>query len=402
MKGPRSPRLVRAVVVTAVVAALGVVPAAPAGAQGLSSSPDRSAEQAQGRATLREALERDLGLAGAELDELLAASARATVLDARLREELGDGYAGSWFDRSTGSLTVAVTDRGTASVARAAGAAAVLAGRSEHDLAAIRDELTGRVKADPDTWAPAVSWGVDVRANQVLVTVRTGQAGSVQPLLAEYGDAVRIEETAGEPTLTAPPDAFLDGGEPLDTNGGPACSFSFNVRSTTTADRFVLTAAHCGTPGTIGFSYGVAIGPFTGSWPAFGDALVRKDNPFWAQGPWVWTWPGFVVLGGWTDAPIGTPICKSGRATGWTCGIITAKSVFLPGMVVGFTQHTACVEPGDSGGATVNVSSVPYRAEGTTQSAVLIAGRCRSVFGLPNISWYLPFAISRGLGIELL
>jgi streptogrisin C len=369
--------------------------ATPAGAQGLSTAPDRSADAALGEAALREALERDLGISGAELDDYLAAAAEATELDAQLREELGGDFAGSWFDRAAGSLTVAVTDAGAASLATAAGAETALVTRSERELAAIVDELDAQVEADPDALSGVYSWGVDALTNQVVLTVQAGQAGDVASLVAGYEDAVRVEESEQAPQ-TAQDYPWLDGGIPY--NG---CSTGFNMRNPSTGARYFLTAGHCGTAGTTATGgNGVTIGTFTASFfPTFDDALVQVTNTaFWLQGPFVFTWPGFVSISNtFTDAPVGTPICKSGRTTGWTCGTITVKdeTVNYPqGTVFGLTRHNACVEPGDSGGSNLNVSSAPYRAEGVTSGASLIGGLCLSKFGMANISWYFPAADS--------
>jgi streptogrisin C len=99
---------------------------------------------------------------------------------------------------------------------------------------------------------------------------------------------------------------------------------------------------------------------------------------------------------------VGTSMCKSGITTKWTCGVITAKDVTVqyggvPGPVFGLTQHSACVEPGDSGGS--NVAWLGYWSpEGVTSGAQLYWDgaryRCGQVFGQPNVSWYFPIADS--------
>ena len=146
-------------------------------------------------------------------------------------------------------------------------------------------------------------------------------------------------------------------------------------------------------------------GPVLESWfPSFDDALARNTNTgYWIQGPWVDTNPsngGIITVGGYTDLPPGFPICKSGITTKWTCGIITGKNqtvTYTGGKTVhGLTRHSACVEPGDSGGS--NVSTLfGYRAEGVTSGASMITDssgkkRCLARYGLPNISWYFPIA----------
>jgi streptogrisin C len=112
----------------------------------------------------------------------------------------------------------------------------------------------------------------------------------------------------------------------------------------------------------------------------------------------VWVYPGFVTVNGFTDAPVGTPVCKSGRTTLLTCGVITVKNenvTFTGGQTVfGMTRHNACVEPGDSGGSNLNVAGGNF-AEGVTSGAQLVGGLfCLSRFGQQNVSWYFPIADS--------
>jgi streptogrisin C len=411
-------RPVRGLVVGFAVAVLMAVGATPAGAQGLGTddrSPDAPPVQpgqftqrsgllparggaAAGAAELREALERDLGVTGAALDELLADSAAATRLDTRLRDRLGSSYGGSWFDRGSGSLTVAVTDSGAAALARSAGARTSLVDRSERDLLAIIDTLDARYEANPAAMSGLYSWGFDPTDNQVLVTVQTGQSGSAAARLAEFGDAVRIEETALAPRL-AQQLPFLDGGIAYNSALG-GCSTGFNLRNGAGVG-FVLTAGHCSNGaagvGQLTNHNGTLIGPFASSFgPPFDDAVLQVTNPFWIQGPWVWTYPGFLTVNGASAAPVGTPVCKSGRTTGFTCGFITLRPDTVLG-IQNLVRHSACVEQGDSGGSNLNVSGGNF-AEGVSSAAQLASDgtrlRCLQVFGLPNVSWYYPTSIS--------
>jgi streptogrisin C len=400
MKGSiRIPRLVRGLGVALVVAALATAGGVtPAGAQGLSTSKDRAAEAALGEATARAAMERDLGLSGAALDELLAASAEAVELETQLQEEIGAEFAGAWLDEATGSLVVAVTDTASAQLASAAGAETTLVTRSERELTTITDALDEAVEADPSVAGDLFSWGIDPASNQVVVTARAGEADLTESLVAEYGDAVRVEESAHAPQTTqAYP--WLDAGIPF--NG---CSTGFNVRNPNTGARYFITAGHCGSAGAAAFAgNGVLIGNFVESWfPGLDDAIVQVTNTaYWLQGPYVWTWPGFVSISNtYTDAPVNTQVCSSGKTTGWTCGRITAKNVSVNyfdnngvfiGTVNGLTQHNACTRQGDSGGPDLNVSSSPFRAEGMNSGASLLPnGQCQAT----PVSWYFPIADS--------
>jgi streptogrisin C len=58
------------------------------------------------------------------------------------------------------------------------------------------------------------------------------------------------------------------------------------------------------------------------------------------------------------------------------------------------TRHSACVQPGDSGGANVSYIGGKFRAEGVTSGASMIGGQCLSKFGMQNKSWYFPIADS--------
>ena len=89
---------------------------------------------------------------------------------ARLSQDLRGRLAGHWFDSAAGKLTVAVPDEQAARQARAEGVYAVVVRRGAADL----EKLLGDVKKLIGDGVPGVySWGVDVRDNQVDVTVNT-------------------------------------------------------------------------------------------------------------------------------------------------------------------------------------------------------------------------------------
>lgn len=392
--------------------ALGATPALAAAdpddpSQGRGSAADSMVQADEIRAALR----RDLGLSAAEVKQQKALQAKAIKLDQKLQDSLGRAFAGSSYDEKTGKLVVMVSDAKQLAEAEAAGAEARLAEHSMAELDAIKDGLdaaagvaegsdpanrraTGKGRA---TVAGMSSWYVDEATNTVHVTVKKGQAKAAARALAKYGEAVTIEETEYAPTTTA---NFMDGGDGINGN---SCSAGFNLRNPSTGQGFLLTAGHCQSAGqTMTGQGGVAFGRVLESWfPGFDDSLARNDNAgFWIQGPWVDTNPsngGFINTSGFTDAPVNTFVCKSGITTKWTCGYITAKNetvTYNGGQTVnGLTRHSACVEPGDSGGANLSVTSA-FRAEGVTSGASLFFNRCLSTFGLQNVSWYFPIADS--------
>lgn len=366
------------------------------------------------------AARRDLNLTAAQARQAMARQGEAIEADRALKALLGQAFGGSWFDAGSGRLNVAITDPRFAATVNAAGAQAKLVRYGKARLGMIQAELdrlagrtstTGRTTATTTTGrdrssggpreatlAGLAGWYVDPETDAVVVTAVRGKVPSAAlAMLATFGDAVRIEYVDNAPTAAGD---FMDGGDAI--NSG-SCSAGFNLRHPATGRGYLLTAGHCVSAGTIVWGRdSVNFGPVLDSFfPKQDDAIVRGDNPaYWAQGPWVDTSPSdgsFVEISGYTDAPVGTTVCKSGVTTRLTCGRITAKDETVTygsgATIYGLTRHSACVEPGDSGGANYAVTAV-NSAEGVTSGASLIKGRCRGVYGLPNISWYYPIADS--------
>jgi streptogrisin C len=381
------PRLARGAIAMLAATVL-VLAGATSAASGHEPSPDRDVRV--GEAALAAALERDLGLSGAKLDAVVEALSEIDELSAGLRADTGDAYAGSWFDHEAATLVVAVTDPAAARVVRDAGARSTLVRHSERELSGIHDELDALAKTDPDALAGVLSWSADVKANRVVVTVPTGDRAAFASLRAQYGPAVRIEESSAELSTFSHDGPWLDGGvQYVNTSGGWSCSVGFNVRNPNTGARYFLTAGHCGDPPQ-GTRHGTTnVGPFVESWfPTFDDAIVQVTNTNIAMGPWVWTYPGLITITGSGSAGVGTPICKSGMTTQVTCGVVTAKNVtvnYPQGTVFGLGQHSACAEPGDSGGSTYTPNGI---AQGMTSGGQMIGGQCLEKFGMQNISFY--------------
>jgi streptogrisin C len=376
----------------------------------LSVAPALAADDREdGNADVTAALQRDLGLTPDQIKALGPQQERAVKLDEELQRSLGEAFAGSQFDLRSGRLVVMVSDKGALEQAKASGADARLVSHSLRELNAVQAELdalaggpTGPERQETKAQStPFSSWSVDPLSNSVQVTATREQADAAKKALARYGDAVTLEVADGQ----ADPAAFMDGGDGINGN---SCSAGFNLRNFGTGVGYLLTAGHCVSTGsTLKGHTGVNFGPVLESWfPTYDDALARNTNPgYWIQGRWVDTNPSngpIVITTGHTDLPPGFPICKSGIKTKWTCGIITAKNqtvTYTGGKTVyGMTRHSACVEPGDSGGSNVSVFG-GYHAEGVTSGASMITGsdgkkRCRSKYGLPNISWYFPIADS--------
>lgn len=406
--------LLTATVVSAL--ALGATPALGAAESEVKAQPSGRAHATDStdvRRGVLAALKRDLGLSAEQVRRQQALQAKAIKLDQALEASLGEAFAGSTYDARKGALVVMVSDAEQLDEVRAAGAEARLVKHSRVQLNATKEALdaaAGRAKGSSRTDQSNItrqtslfgmtSWYVDTKANAVHVTVKKGQAKAAATALAKYGDAVAIEESDLAPT----PTEFMDGG---DTINGSKCSAGFNLRNPLTGQGYLLTAGHCVSTGSTLYGQdGVAFGPVLERWfPGYDDAIARNDSGgYWVQGPWVDTEPPngqFITIQSYTDAPVGTMVCKSGITTKWTCGRITVKdeTVVYDGTYTmrGLTRNDACVEPGDSGGANLSVTD-SYAAEGVTSGATLhwdgSRYRCLSAFGETNVSWYFPIADS--------
>jgi streptogrisin C len=394
------------------VTALAACALAVSGAVSVAAAPERGG--AASADDILGAMQRDLGLSATQAKTLRAQQDKAVRIDTSLRAALGAAYGGSWFDAKTGKLTVNVTDSArTAEVAKA-GATAVVVKHSEAELDGILAELdalsgkapgAGRAANGKSRLTGLAGWHVDPKSNSVVITRLQGKEQSAAlGALAKYGDAVSYEQTAAAPRQTA---NFMDGGDEI--NFG-SCSAGFNLRNPSTGHGYLLTAGHCTSTGQANYGQGgVFFGNTTASFfPTYDDALISNDNAgYWIQGPWVDTNPssgGFINVSGYSAAPVGTYLCKSGITTKWTCGYITVRGETVvynndPAMTVyNLTRHSACVEPGDSGGANVAALST-WSAEGVTSGAQLYWDgsryRCAQAVGAgTNVSWYFPIVDS--------
>ena len=363
-------------------------------------------QRLDGSAEVMESITRDTGLTDEQLKTLLPAQERAIAIDARLKKSLGEQYGLSYFDSKSEQLIVNVADDELAKQVEAAGATPNFvkhslqradrgpgrARRAGHDL----DDKREIVKSD----SQFAALSLDPISNTVAISATKEQSEAAREAAAKYGeDVVSVHILDEAPKATA----FMDGGDGINGN---SCSAGFNLRNPSTGARYLLTAGHCVNAGTTLRGQGnVAFGTVLESWfPSYDDAIARyNDNGLWTQGPWVDTNPsngGIITTTGSTDAPVGTIVCKSGITTKFTCGYIRGKNETVHydsgETVYGLTRHSACVEPGDSGGANVSYIGGRYRAEGVTSGASLIIDQCRSSCSsvLENVSWYFPIADS--------
>jgi streptogrisin C len=290
---------------------------------------------------------------------------------------------------SGGKLVVAVSDAASAEAVRRTGATPKLVRYTAAQLTGVQRQLDGLARAGRA--GKARSWYVDPVSGTVVVKV---PKGATDPTTAAFlrtarahGGMVTVRTAAG--TLAKAAD--LLGGNQVNLSSEFVCSLGFNAKSSS-GTRIFFTAGHC-TAGAPRFSSsgGWSIGTTRVSrYPVDDWGSVNITNPGWTQRGLVERWTGTDVrVRGWSNAPVGSPLCKSGRTTHWTCGTITARNVSVnygDGWVSGLYEHTACVEGGDSGGP--NMSG--QLAQGLTSGAATIGGLCLQKYGQPNESLSQP------------
>ncbi len=267
---------------------------------------------------------------------------------ARLVARLGgDRTAGHWIG-DDGRPVVAVTDPRTAEAVRRAGADAKAVRHSSAELRA----ATATLRAAPRV--PGTAWALDYRANEVVVlgdrTVSGTDWSRLTGVARGIGGFVRMERTEGAFTTR------VNGAEPILSTAG-RCSAGFDV--TDGQGEFLLTAGHCGPPGSVWFASGAGgrqIGTTVAvSFPGDDFSLVEYADGEAGGGA------GVVAVGGGKgvritgagEAAVGQRVFRSGATSGLRDGRVTALDAtvnYPEGTVSGLIATDVCAEPGDSGG----------------------------------------------------
>ncbi len=321
------------------------------------------------------------------------AQVRSHRLADRLTRQLGARHTGGAYISAAGKVVVTVT--------------AVAAARTVRDNEAVARRVAfssrqlNRVQSALDRYSRSASigavqgWYVDIPTNTVVVTTLKGASGpATKRFLTKtraYGQRVELERTT-----TRNVDTALYGGQQVDMSNGYVCSLGFNAQKSSGGYAFV-TAGHC-TEGYPTFSRnGVTLGSTIGySFPTNDYGAVNiNDSEYWQPQAAVDMYNGSArVVSGYSQAAVGSSVCKSGRTTGWTCGTIQAYNQTVNygngDIVYGLVQHSACVEQGDSGGSNITGNL----AQGITSGAQLYQSGsnlvCGSKGGQPTVSYYQP------------
>jgi hypothetical protein len=300
-------------------------------------------------ADMAAAMQRDLNLTAEQLPRFFKLQHETLAREAQARRAFGANFAGGWLERtSTGDFRYVVATAGAAK--------ASLPGSEVRQVRHSLRQLEGTMARLNDIRQRArdaralngvQSWYVDVQTNSVVVKVQDGamlRAIDFVAVSAANVDTVRFERAEG----VAMPAANVIGG-----NRYNSCSIGFAVTRGTT--KGFATAGHCGRTGSSVSIGGVVVGSvqsstFPGSDRAW--ANVRSSDVLYGQ---VNRYNGTnVAVRGSTEYGVGTAVCRSGYASGWRCGRITALNVtvnYSVGAVYGLRQSSACVTQGDSGGS---------------------------------------------------
>ncbi|GII82814.1 serine protease [Sphaerisporangium siamense] len=319
--------------------------------------------------TMVDAMSRDLGITKEQAESRLLNEARLTGTEAKVRESLGGGFAGSWLSGPTSAtLTVATTDAAAASKVSGTGVQAVVVERSLAQLNAVKDALDNAAAKAPKS-TPV--WFVDARTNSVVV--QSSQPAEAEAFIAASGAdkaAVRVERSGEAPRTYYD----LRGGDAYYIGSGSRCSIGFSVRRGTTPG--FVSAGHCGRAGQTTSGYNrVAQGSFQGSsFPGNDYSWVSVNSNWTPAGVVKGSGGANVAVRGSTVAVEGASICRSGSTTGWRCGTVQQRNTsvtYSQGTVREVTRTNVCAEPGDSGGSFISGS----QAQGVTSGG---SGNCSS------------------------
>jgi len=307
------------------------------------------------------------------IDEESAVSRLARETDAAVVlysiERLGiESYAGSWFNPDSMKLVVAISNPEDASRLENFGVETVIVDRSLRDLKALEQKATDLYELFGLPKEQFASARIDVRTNQLIVSVHESIAGDTGIALNYMDDngVIQVESLDLMPSLSTGSLSVAVGTRNLDWAIDPGGVWPCSVGAATT-DGYV-TAGHCGEDGNdMGDSSGAALGEVQGS--TWFDSNPSLDS---AHVDTVAGWTPVAKVYGYTDGifnvsalwgslleyPIGTTVCRYGQTSGGPhCGVIDARNVsvsFGSHTVTGLTQLAgSCSDDGDSGGPHV-------------------------------------------------
>lgn len=262
-----------------------------------------------------------------------------------LAKELGTTKtAGTFIDRSD-TTVVNVTSADAADAVRNAGGTPRMVEHSTAQLTSVKKSM------DDAGLVAGTSWAVDPKSNTVTVTtddsVSKAELAEVKSAVKQFGDKVRLRETAGTYSTK------ITGGDAI-WGDGARCSLGFNVVYNDDADKHAfLTAGHCGNEiptWTEDQGGQTVLGDTTDSrFPNVDYAIVDYTEGYTDYPSQV----GEQAIDSAGTPTVGEQVTRRGSTSGIHEGEVTALDAtvrYPEGTVHGLIQTTVCAEPGDSGG----------------------------------------------------
>lgn len=340
-------------------------------------------------ASVRTAMQRDLGLTSAQLSQYLNTERFASLQEKQLAKAQGRNFAGSWIEQKPdGNFQLVIATTSGRPQKSPAGVEIRNARHSKADLDFSKAELDTALSRSGKTPKGVYGWYVDVQSNSVVVSIGVGQQKAGIDFVAASGanvDNVRFVEDDEQPSLRMD----VKGGFGYLRNPGDgylyACSVGFPVTQGTT--KGFVSAGHCGDTNESVFyepsqwTLGIKLGSFAASsFPNPGQtgndySWVRLDSVHTTSAI-VYGWgKGDVTVRGSTAGGVGTAICRSGRTSGWRCGTVEALNQTVSygtgETILNLTRTSACSEGGDSGGSFI---TGPGQAQGVLSGG---SGSCK-------------------------
>ncbi|MFF9905800.1 S1 family peptidase [Streptomyces olivaceus] len=279
-------------------------------------------------------------------------AADASDLASQLAGQLGDAFAGSYYDAGAQRLVVNVVPGDDDQVA-------VRAQRAGAEIREVDNSMTelhgGAQTLKSEATIPGTSWAIDPRTNKILVTADSTVTGEkwdrLESTVGRLGSGMAtLEKSAG--TFKT----FVSGGDAI-FGGGARCSLGFNVTAGDGSPAF-LTAGHCGVAADAWSDAqdGQPIGTVDQAvFPGEGDfALVAYDDPATEAPSEVNLGDQTLQISGAAEATVGEQVFRMGSTTGLADGQVLGLDAtvnYPEGTVSGLIQTDVCAEPGDSGGS---------------------------------------------------
>jgi streptogrisin D len=269
--------------------------------------------------------------------EFTAQAQHAAIAQASsVTDTLGADSGGFFLDH--GRVVVNVLDDGAAQKVEAAG---LTAKKVKNSFAAL---TTTKNTLDNLRDVPQTTWGIDTRADQVVVTIYSAAtpatADKVTTAAGQLGESVRVEHKTGKLEL------YIADGDAIQNSSG-RCSLGFNV--TRGGSPFLLTAGHCTNLGGT-WSGGDVSGAqvVESDCPGADSGLLTRPN---GSGPGKINTGQAITSAG--TPTVGEQMQKQGSTTGGGSGEVTSVDQSV-NFDVGVLNHefgtTAHTDHGDSGG----------------------------------------------------